>query len=190
MSTIEGAEDARSRLNTVPAPTIGNKLKRFAWISVAATLYRWSPVPAHAWRRFLLRLFATKVGSHAHCYPSAKIWAPWNLELGPGSCLGPNVICYSATRIALGRNAIVSQGAHLCSATHDYRDPKFPLVVGQIKIGLNAWIGAEAFVGPGVVISAHAVVGARAVVVKDIPPGTVVAGNPARAIGLRDSVER
>lgn len=51
-----------------------------------------------------------------------------------------------------------------------------------IHIGRNVWIGFEACVLPGVTIGEGSVVGARSVVVKDVPPFTIVAGNPARVI--------
>jgi putative colanic acid biosynthesis acetyltransferase WcaF len=176
---------ARQRLRRAPSPSLGDKVRRFIWIIVQTTLYRYSPVPLHGWRRFLLRLFGAWVSELSHPYPTARIWAPWNLDLGPGSCLGPGVICYSVARITLDAGAIVSQGAHLCAATHNHRDPEFPLVVGPIRIGAQAWVATEAFIGPGVHISERAVVGARAVVTKDVPPGLVVAGNPAHEIAPR-----
>jgi putative colanic acid biosynthesis acetyltransferase WcaF len=61
-----------------------------------------------------------------------------------------------------------------------------PLVKAPIRICADAWICADAFVGPGVTVGDRAIAGARAVVVKDVPPDTIVAGNPARVIGQRD----
>jgi putative colanic acid biosynthesis acetyltransferase WcaF len=173
------------RLTPMPSPSFGDKLRRLAWSVVEGTLYRWSPVPFHGWRRFLLRVFGARIGPGARPYPSVRIWAPWNLELGPVSCLGPGVICYSVAHISLGVNSIVSQGVHLCAATHDHRDPGFPLVVGPISVGAESWVAAEAFIGPGVHISERAVVGARAVVMKDVESGMVVVGNPMRTVGMR-----
>jgi galactoside O-acetyltransferase len=51
-----------------------------------------------------------------------------------------------------------------------------------ILICNHAWVGAEAMILKGVTIGEGAVVGARSVVTKDVPPYTVVAGNPARII--------
>ena len=107
--------------------------------------------------------------------------------MGSGSCLGPGANCYSAANVVLETDSIVSQGAQLCTASHDFRDPDFPLVTGPIVIRRGAWVAAEAFIGPGVEIGASAVVGARSVVTRDVPPGRVVAGNPARDIGKRNS---
>jgi len=51
-----------------------------------------------------------------------------------------------------------------------------------IRIGHDVWIGGGTVVLPGVTIRARSVVGAGAVVVHDVPPNTVVVGNPARVI--------
>ncbi|RCV66104.1 maltose O-acetyltransferase [Methanophagales archaeon] len=53
---------------------------------------------------------------------------------------------------------------------------------GKIRIENDAWIGAGAIILPNVTIGEGAVVGAGAVVIKDVPPYTVVAGVPAKEI--------
>jgi putative colanic acid biosynthesis acetyltransferase WcaF len=173
---------ARAELVPSPPPSLSDKIRRFAWSLVQGTVYRWSPVPLHGWRRMLLRLFGAKVAAGAHPYPDAKVWAPWNLIMERQSCLGPRSICYSAGLVHLGENAVISQGAHLCAATHDHRHPDFTLMIAPIVIESHAWVAAEAFVGPGVTIGTRAVVGARSVAMKDVPPGKVVAGNPATCV--------
>jgi len=55
-------------------------------------------------------------------------------------------------------------------------------MTGPVIIGENAWVAAEAYIGPGVTLGAGAVAGARAVVVRDVSPGAVVVGNPARLV--------
>jgi len=51
-----------------------------------------------------------------------------------------------------------------------------------IRIGKNVWIGFDSCVLPGVMIGEGSIVGARSVVAEDVPPYTIVAGNPARVI--------
>jgi acetyltransferase-like isoleucine patch superfamily enzyme len=51
-----------------------------------------------------------------------------------------------------------------------------------IQVGRNVWIGFDCVVLPGVTIGEGSVVGARSVVTRDVPPFTLVAGNPAREI--------
>jgi putative colanic acid biosynthesis acetyltransferase WcaF len=93
---------------------------------------------------------------------------------------------YNLGGATLGPRCTVAQQAYLCGGTHDFTHPALPLVVGEIVIGADAFIGARAFVLPGVRVGAGAVVGACAVVTADIEPGAVVAGNPARFIKRRE----
>jgi putative colanic acid biosynthesis acetyltransferase WcaF len=165
--------------------TLRMRLARLAWNLVWAVFYRPTPRFLHPWRRLLLRLFGAEIGRAAHPYPRARIWAPWNLTMGPRSCLADDVDCYSVARISLGAGAIVSQYAYLCSATHDIDDASFPLEIAPITIGPDAWVAAGAFIGPGVEMGAGAVAAARAVVVKDVAAGDVVGGNPARLLRRR-----
>jgi putative colanic acid biosynthesis acetyltransferase WcaF len=87
--------------------------------------------------------------------------------------------------VILGTRVVVSQGAHLCTGSHDYQTDNFQLFARPIVIGADAWICAEAFLAPGVSIGNGAVIGARAVVTRDQPAWTVSSGNPCRPIKLR-----
>ena len=55
--------------------------------------------------------------------------------------------------------------------------------VRPIAIGDNVWIGGRAVIFPGVTIGEGSIVSACAVVTADVPPYSIVAGNPARRIG-------
>ena len=162
-----------------------NKIARAIWQVVWLLLFRPTPRPLHAWRCWLLRLFGAKVGRGAHPYPSARIWAPWNLEMGEYACLSEGVDCYCVDKITLGAHATVSQYSYLCTASHDYTKASMPLVTAPITIGERAWITADVFVGPGVVIGDGAVVTARSSVFTDIPPWVVARGNPASPFKAR-----
>ncbi len=165
--------------------TPGHKAARLAWGLAYRLLFRPSPTPLFAWRALLLRAFGARVARGAHVYPSAKVWAPWNLEMGEHSCLGPDVDCYCVAPVRLGAHATVSQYGNLCAATHDHEDPAHRLVPGPITIGAGAWLAADVFVGPGVTIGEGAVVGARSSVFKDLPAWMVSHGSPARPVRAR-----
>ncbi|MER8785430.1 putative colanic acid biosynthesis acetyltransferase [Mesorhizobium sp. M1006] len=106
--------------------------------------------------------------------------------MGDRSVMGDGVDCYCVAPIRIDEGAIVSQRAYLCSASHDYNKRSFPLVTAPIHIGRGAWVAAEAFVGPGITVEEGAVVAARSVVTKNVMPWEVVAGNPAKPIGMRN----
>jgi putative colanic acid biosynthesis acetyltransferase WcaF len=154
---------------------------------LAHPLFRCSPRPMWAWRRILLRLFGASIGCDVHIFPSVRIAIPWTLQIGDQAAVGDYAILYSLGSISIGARATISQYAHLCAGTHDHRSPAMTLLKMPIAIGDDAWICAEAFIGPGVMVGERAIVGARAVAVRAVPPGTIVAGNPARRIGMRSA---
>lgn len=169
-----------------PSPhSRANQLMRILWRAVWLLAYRPSPKICHGWRRFLLRMFGAKIARDAYPHPSVKIWAPWNLEMGSHSSLGPDVDCYCVDKVVIGAGATVSQYSFLCTATHDYRDLCMPLVIAPILIGERAWVAADVFIGPGVTVGEGAVVGARSSVYRNVDPWTVVAGNPASILKHR-----
>ena len=118
------------------------------------------------WKRALLRAFGAKIADTANVYSSAKVYFPANLTMGEYSCLASDVDCYNVAPVRIGANATVSQGAYLCTASHDITDPLNRLITAPIVIEDQAWIGAKAFVGMGVTIGQGAVVGATASVYK------------------------
>jgi len=160
------------------------QMKRVMW-GFMRPLFRFSPRIFFGWRRFLLRIFGAQIGKGVHIYNTATIYFPWNLNIGDWSCVGEYAFIYNLAAISIGSKTTISQRAHLCAGTHDYTKSDFPLVKTPITIGDKAWICADAFVGPGINIGEGALVGARAVVVKDVGPWKVVAGNPARVIKNR-----
>lgn len=175
---------ARSQLRPVKL-SLGNKLARSLWQVIWLFCYRPTPRVFHPWRCLLLRLFGAKLGRAVHPYPSARIWAPWNLEMADYSCLSENVDCYSVEKIRIGFRTTVSQYSFLCTASHDYSRSDMPLLAAPITLGGNVWITADVFVGPGVTIGDGAVVTARSSVFEDVAPWTVASGNPAVAIKAR-----
>jgi len=166
--------------------TVATKIKRVIWIITSLFLFK--PFVTNlfsGWRRFILRLFGAKIGKGANVYPSVKIWAPWNLEMEEGSCLGPEVICYNQAKVTLEKNAIVSQYCYLCTAGHrtdSLNTADTGLIVADITIGEGAWIGTRAYIGMGVEIGERAIVGATASVYKDVAANTIVGGNPAKPL--------
>lgn len=150
-------------------------------------LFVLSPRPLWSWRRWILRIFGATVGQGVHVYPTVRITIPWNLTLGDYSAIGDRAILYCLGRITIGSRVTVSQGAHLCAGSHDWRQANMPLTKHPILIGDDCWIAADAFVGPGVKIGSGAILGARAVTFRDLPTNAIAVGNPAKIISTRKS---
>ncbi len=168
-----------------PAFGFWNKSARFAWSICYIFLFRPSPRPFFGWRRMLLRMFGARIGSGTAVYPSAKIWAPWNLVCEDMVAIANGADIYNPSVIHLGSHAIVSQDAFLCGASHAYDDPAFPLYSKPIVIGRYAWVCARACVMPGVTIADGAILGLASVATRDLPEWSIWAGSPCRQISLR-----
>lgn len=163
-----------------------NQIVRLIWTVVWGLFAR--PLPrsvGSGWKRWLLRLFGAKIASSAIVYSSAKVYYPANLVMDDYSCLASDVDCYNVAPIHIGANTTVSQGAYLCTASHDITDPLNHLITAPILIEDQAWVGAKAFIGMGVTVGQGAVVGATASVYKNVEPWTVVGGNPAKFLKKR-----
>ena len=70
---------------------------------------------------------------------------------------------------------------------HDH--PRQPWSRGDVVIGNDVWIGREAVIMSGVTIGDGAVIGAGAVIAKNVPPYTIMVGNPAKALRTRFAPE-
>ncbi len=102
------------------------------------------------------------------------------VEVGDHALISWNVVLMDTYRWPLdpvARRRALEQVASRRISPVDEEVPARPVTIGP-----NVWIGFEACILPGVTIGAGAVVGARSVVVEDVEPYSLVAGNPARFI--------
>ena len=101
--------------------SFSSKVARALWNVVWLLLFR--PTPDRGlgvfvwWRILLLRLFGAKIGKHCAVRNSAKIWQPWNLELGDWVAISEDCDIYSADKIRIGDRSTISKGAFLCCAS-------------------------------------------------------------------------
>lgn len=123
-----------------------------------------------------------KAGKYVYIQPTAKIWAPWNLDFASNIAIDDSVNLYSVDTISIGTKVAISREVFLCTASHDINYPSRPLITAPIKICDGVWIGARAIIMPGVTIGEGAVVAAGAVVTKNVAPWTIVGGCPAKFI--------
>jgi len=162
-----------------PTFSVGNRVYRVIWNLTWFLFCSWTPPALWRWRLLVLRIFGARVAFRCDVRGSAKVWCPSNLVLKEGALMAEKVNCYNVAVVVLERGALVSQGAYLCTASHDISKPDFPLVSKPIVMEANCWVASEAFVGPGVIVGEGAVLGARAAAFHDLDAWSVYRGNPA-----------
>lgn len=182
-------------MSDTPAPQVMDQADRFAspwskgekvrlvlWYTAWALLCRWTPKPLNPWRLVVMKLFGCQITGRPFVFSSAIVRAPWRLRLDHRACLGPKSEVYNLGPVTLHENVTVSQYVYLCAGSHDFIQAHRPLTVAPIVIEPQAFIGARALILMGITIGENAIVGAGAVVTKNVAPGAVVGGNPARPI--------
>ena len=93
----------------------------------------------------------------------------------------------SACRLTIGHDTFIGPNVLVTNENHGL-DPTImnyglqPLLVGDVIIENNCWIGGHVIILPGVIVGHHSIVGAGSVVTKSIPAYSIAAGNPARVI--------
>jgi maltose O-acetyltransferase len=112
---------------------------------------------------------------------------PRNVKIGKACAINFQVYILGRQSITIGDNVTLSAGCMLLDAGLELNGycntNNMPHTEGAIRIEDGVWIGAGAIILQGVTIGRKSVVGAGSVVTRDVPPFTVVAGNPARPIG-------
>lgn len=120
---------------------------------------------------------------------NTRIINPAGLHIGD-NVLGWDTVFDATGGIYIGENSGVGPGSMLLSAAPIVDDPDVPIReqgvrAASIRIGRDVWIAANCIVTAGVTIGDGAVLAGGSVVMTDVPPYALVAGNPARVVGWR-----
>lgn len=137
----------------------------------------------------ILRLFGASIGRGVVIKPHVRIKFPWRLSIGDHCWIGQGLWIDNIADVAIGSHVCISQNSYLCTGSHDRRRRTFDLIASPISVGDGAWIAANSILLPGVTVGANAVTAAGSVVTKDVASATIVGGNPARLIRLREAID-
>src|SRR5689334_23095740 len=117
-------------------------------------------------------------------YVAAHVYLTGEVELGDHTSVNPYAVVRG--RVHIGHGVRIGAHASLIGFNHTMEPdaPVYqqPLTSKGITVGDDVWIGSNVVVVDGVGIGDHSVIGAGAVVTNDVPPWSVMAGNPARRI--------
>lgn len=115
--------------------------------------------------------------------------AEGSIHIGRFCLICPGVRISSALGISIGDSCMMAQSVHITDSDwHGVYDRGES--VGKsaaVKIGNNVWLGDSAIVCKGVTVGDNSIIGAGAVVIRDIPPDVIAAGNPAVVVKNLDA---
>jgi putative colanic acid biosynthesis acetyltransferase WcaF len=148
-------------------------LHQVLWVALSSLVVTkvWCP---NRLRCAILRALGAQLGEGVLIRHDVRIQWPWKLTMGDNSWLGVGATVVNLEHLTIGSNVCISQEAFICTGSHDFRSPVFEFDNAPIVIEDGVWVAARAVVLRGVTIGARSVVGANALVVKDVPPDSMV----------------
>lgn len=139
------------------------------------------------------------IGSNCAIRGIIRCEAGGNIAIGDLVYVGDDVIISAQQSIEIGELTLLAHGVHIFdNDSHptdaDEREAHFKAILGvkssgrynvaaaPVKIGRRCWIGFNSAIMKGVTIGDDSIVAAGSIVIRDVPPGVIVAGNPARIV--------
>lgn len=108
--------------------------------------------------------------------------------IGDGCIILYNFQCNAAQSVRIGQNVLIASNVLITDSDHVVEPGGVPVtkncnfVTHPVRVGDNCWLGQNCVILKGVTIGHDSIVGANSVVTHDVPPCSVVAGNPAKVI--------
>lgn len=143
------------------------------------------------------RCTQVRVGSNNYFSRGCQLWPAdadhdgVRIRIGDGNGFNRDVMIDAQGSITIGDENGFGPGVYITDANHDFdvgvNRRARPMDVGSVRIGNRCYVGARAVILKDVELGDYCVVGAGAVVTKSFPPGSVVAGVPARVIRTLDT---
>ena len=144
--------------------------------------------PSHSIRRWFYRtVMRFEIGERSFIFMGAEFDTRSLFKLGDHSTINQNCRLDNRGRLEIGNNVSISANVCILTADHDPQSATFAGRTRPVRIDDYVFVGTRAMILPGVTIGRGAVVGAGAVVTKDVGERVIVAGCPAKQIGMRDA---
>ncbi len=139
------------------------------------------------------RLFPRRLVCGDNCLIAADCLIRADVEMGCHCTVNSFVVL--AGKIRMGDMVRIASHVSIHGANHGYKDLDKPICAQPqteegIQIGDDVWIGANVVIVDGVTVGSHSILAAGAVVTRDVPPYSIVGGNPARVIRDRREPRR
>ncbi len=140
-------------------------------------------IPSYKIRYFFYKRSGMEIGENTAIFRKSYLQALNGIKVGSATQIGFYCRLDGRGLLHIGNNVNISSYSILETGGHSFET--FEATFNKIKIEDHVWIGTHAIILGGVTVGEGAVIGSGSVVVKDVAPYTIVAGNPARFIKNR-----
>jgi acetyltransferase-like isoleucine patch superfamily enzyme len=185
MAQDNRTQDSRARFiprRTPQSAAMTESLRRAA--AITATLNRLTFNDAAEVRALFSDLIGQPLDDGFLLIPPFHTTGGTEIRVGRGVFINQNCTIYDLGGVEIGDEVLIGPNVSLITSGHPIQPSRRRdgVTASPIVIGRNVWIAAGATVIGGVTIGDNSVVAAGSVVTKDVPPNTLVGGNPARVI--------
>jgi acetyltransferase-like isoleucine patch superfamily enzyme len=151
----------------------------------------WDASIAHTARTRLYTRVLGNCGQDCTIKDGVTIKAPGSLTIGDRVSVNQGCFINARGKVTIGSDVRIAHSVTIMSVNHRFSDTQQPIHKqgvdnGSVHIGDDVWIGSRSVILPGVRVASGAVVGAGSVVTKDVPTMSVVGGNPAKLLRVRE----
>src|SRR4030042_50067 len=141
--------------------------------------------PFWFWRKFIYQLAGIKIGQDSKIHVFCRFYETKNIVIGEDTIVGEHAVLDGRAKLKIGNHVDLASQVMIYNSEHKINNPKFEASEEPVVIEDYVFIGPRAIIQPGIKIGKGAIVAAGAVVTKDVLPGKIVGGVPAKVIGER-----
>ncbi|MEU3451838.1 sugar O-acetyltransferase [Streptomyces thermolilacinus] len=153
-------------------------------VALCAAYNALPPAPPEERGRLLRELFGA-VGEGVRIRPPFHCDFGYHISVGDRTFVNFNAVFLDCAPITIGADVQIGPNVQLLTPTHELDAGRRRAGwerAAPVTIGDNVWLGGGVIVCPGVTVGADTVVGAGSVVTRDLPPGVLAVGSPARVV--------
>lgn len=142
-------------------------------------------LPIHFLRHSIYRLSGLQLHPSSTIHTGARFFDPRHIKIGEDTIIGYGAFLDGRAPLTIGSHVDIASEVMIYNSEHDVHSTDMKAIEEPVKIGDYVFIGPRVTIMPGVTVGKGAIIAGGAVVTKDVPPGSIVGGVPAKVIGER-----
>ncbi|MCZ4277638.1 MULTISPECIES: acyltransferase [Nocardiaceae] len=185
MSTEPSAQHAEM----TPAKRTTDQIPTNAREQIGERLFNFAitHIPSHTIRQSWLRFFGMKIGKNTSIMMGTRVHGIQQLTVGNNCSIGFRCLLDARGELTIDDDVVLASDVHIVAGHHLVNSDDFGRFLSPIHIKHHVWVASRSTILAGVELGVGAVVGACSLVRKDVADMEIVAGVPAKHVGVRRS---